>query len=226
LIITPWIIRNAIEFHGKILFSSHGGINFLEGVISPFGRAQPGESERVRAAVGWLHTDIEVNNPHRLLFPDEAELDEQAKAAAMSAWKRLDWRSRFTLLAKKIATFWLSTDQLDHTTSFSSTQRRLRIAGVLIYWSVLIFAFIGWLGLYSGSRNAAALIAFYAVFVTSAHLPFVMNTRIRIPLIDPLLSVLAAGGLLTCFSQVASTLQKSNHWGSGTSAKEGPNAEP
>src|SRR5215469_7652239 len=34
---------------------------------------------------------------------------------------------------------------------------------------------------------------FYLVFVTAAHLPFVMNTRLRIPFAEPLLVVLAAG---------------------------------
>ena len=33
----------------------------------------------------------------------------------------------------------------------------------------------------------------YAVLVTLAHTPFVMNSRIRAPLLDPLLAVLAGG---------------------------------
>lgn len=197
LIVTPWIVRNAEVFHGKVLFSSHGGINLLEGVLTPDGRAQKGESERFRAAVGWLHTDIELNNPHRLLFPSEDQLDRQARAATLDAWKNLSWYSRLKLLSIKIVTFWLSKDQLLDTSSFSPAQRKLRASGVMVYWSVLVLALIGWMSLLASSRIAAFVIAFYAVFVTSAHMPFVMNTRLRIPLIDPLLAVLAGGGL--CF---------------------------
>jgi len=93
LIVAPWILRNAEVFHGRILFSSHGGINLLEGVLAPEGRAQQGESERLRAPVGWLHTEIEVNDPRRLLFPSEDQLDRQARTAAIAAWRELGWKA-------------------------------------------------------------------------------------------------------------------------------------
>jgi 4-amino-4-deoxy-L-arabinose transferase-like glycosyltransferase len=194
LIVFPWIARNAIVFKGKILFSSHGGINLLEGVLAPDGRAQNGENAQVRAAGGWSHTDIEVNSAHRLLFPSEDRLDTQARVAAFAAWSSLSLKSCLRLLGGKIVRFWLSTDQLLDTASFSPRQRRLRIAGVVGYWFVLVLALVGWLSLFSTSRNVALAIAFYAVFVTAAHLPFVMNTRLRIPFLDPLSAVLAAGG--------------------------------
>jgi Dolichyl-phosphate-mannose-protein mannosyltransferase len=197
LIVSPWIVHNAEVFHGKVLFSSHGGINFLEGILTPDGRAQNGEGERVRAAVGWLHTDIEMNSSHRLLFPSEDQLDNQARAAAIRAWESLSWTSRIRLLTGKCATFWLSTDQLLETGSFSGMQRRLRATGVVIYWILLALALVGWVRLFSSSRVVSLEMAFYVVFVTLAHLPFVMNTRLRIPFIDPLLSILAAGGLMS-----------------------------
>ena len=197
LIVAPWIVRNATVFHGAVLYSSHGGINLLEGVLMPEGRAQEGESERVRAAVGWLHTDIELNDAHRLRFPSEDKLDKQARAAAMEAWKNLDWKSRLQVLTRKVASFWLSTDQFLETSSFSAAQRTLRASGVFAYWIVLALALVGWLNLLSSSKATASVIAFYAFSVTAAHLPFVMNTRLRIPFIDPLLAVLAGGGF--CF---------------------------
>ena len=40
-------------------------------------------------------------------------------------------------------------------------------------------------------QDAALLFAAYAVVVTAMHLPFVMNTRIRAPLIEPALVILA-----------------------------------
>jgi 4-amino-4-deoxy-L-arabinose transferase-like glycosyltransferase len=194
LFVAPWIVRNVQVFHGKVLFSSHGGINLLEGALTPDGRAQNGEDERVRAAVGWLHTDIEMNNSHRLLFASEDQLDRQARAAGIDAWKNLSWHSRLKLLITKIVTFLLSKDQLLDTNSFSPMQRKLREAGVMAYWFALVLALLGWMSLFSSSRIAALMIAFYVVVVTSAHLPFVMNTRLRIPFIDPLLTVLAGGG--------------------------------
>lgn len=197
LIVAPWIVRNIQVFHGKVLYSSHGGINLLEGVLTPDGRAQNGEDERVRAAVGWLHTDIEQNNSHRLLFASEEQLDQQARDAAIDAWKNLSWHSRFKLFGMKIVTFWFSKDQLLDSSSFSPAQRELRAIGVMIYWSVLALALVGWMRLFSSSRIAALTIALYLGVVTSAHLPFVMNTRLRIPFIDPLLAVLAGGGF--CF---------------------------
>jgi 4-amino-4-deoxy-L-arabinose transferase-like glycosyltransferase len=194
LIVAPWLVRNAEVFHGKVLFSSHGGINLLEGVLTPDGRAQDGEDNRVRAAVGWLHTDIEQNNSHRLLFASEDQLERQARNAAIEAWKNLSWHSRLNLLATKIVTFWLSTDQLLDTRSFPPAQRVLRAAGVMIYWFVLALALYGWVSLFSSSRIVAFVIVFYMIAITLAHLPFVMNTRLRIPFVDPLLAVLAGGG--------------------------------
>ncbi len=194
LIVAPWIVRNGLVFHGEVLYSSHGGINLLEGVLTPEGRAQGGETERLRAAVGWTHTDIEVNNARRLQFPSEDQLDKQARAAAIEAWKNLDWKSRLQLLAKKIVVFWLSTDQLFETSSFRPAQRMQRAGAVFTYWLVLALAFPGCLKLFSSSKSQASAIVFYAAFVTAAHLPFVMNTRLRIPFFDPLLVVLAAGG--------------------------------
>ena len=153
-----------------------------------------GEDNRVRAAVGWLHTDIEQNNSHRLLFASEDQLERQARDAAIEAWKNLSWHSRLNLLATKIVTFWLSTDQLLDTRSFPPAQRVLRAAGVMIYWFVLALALHGWVSLFSSSRIVAFVIVFYMIAITLAHLPFVMNTRLRIPFVDPLLAVLAGGG--------------------------------
>jgi 4-amino-4-deoxy-L-arabinose transferase-like glycosyltransferase len=195
IVLAPWIIRNAEVFDGKILYSSHGGINLLEGVLTPQGRAQNGEDERVRTGVGWLHSDIETNDAHRLNFPSEDVLDSEARTAAARVWSQLKWQSGVKLLGGKTVAFWLSTDQLFATTSFSRVQRLMRTGGVVAYWIVLVFAAKGWRALYNVNRSAAFIVAFYLLFITLAHLPFVMNTRLRIPFFDPLLATLAAGGL-------------------------------
>jgi hypothetical protein len=45
------------------------------------------------------------------------------------------------------------------------------------------------------NRDAAILFAAYAIIATCMHLPFVMNTRIRAPLIEPALAILAGVAL-------------------------------
>jgi 4-amino-4-deoxy-L-arabinose transferase-like glycosyltransferase len=206
-LLSPWIVRNLLVFRGSIIYSSHGGINLLEGILSPEGRAQKGESDQVRTAVGWLHTDLEVNDDHRLKFGSEDVLDKQARAAAILAWRNTSWESRIKLLANKLGWFWLSLDQFLETSSFSPAQQRLRAFGVITYWLVLISALVGILVLASFWRAAAIWIALYLSFVTVAHFPFVMNTRLRIPFVDPLLTVLAAGGIVFLFNKFSILLR-------------------
>jgi len=195
LVLAPWIIHNAWAFHGRILFSSQGGVNLLQGVLSPQGRAQSDEPDRVRAAVGWSHTDIETNSTTRLRYPGEDVLDRQARAAAIQGWKEMDWSAAVRLVAGKLMCFLFSTDQLLDTTSFSPKQRLLRGAGVVCYWIVLALAVLGWSRLLKRERPAALSLGFCVLVVTVAHLPFVMNTRLRIPFFDPLFTVLAGGAL-------------------------------
>lgn len=199
VVVLPWLVRNQVVFRGHVLYSTHGGINLLEGVLTPQGRGQAEEGGLFRNAVGWQHADIETNSTSRLKFDSEDVLDRQARGAALTAWKALDWKSRIRLLSGKVVWFWLSTDQLLSTSSFSKRQRYLRVAGVIANWIVLVLAFIGWKKLWAGKRMHALVVAFYCVTVTAAHLPFVMNTRLRIPFFDPLLAVLAAGAIAASF---------------------------
>lgn len=195
LFIAPWIVHNAQAFHGRVLFSSVGGASLLLGVLSPEGRAQKDEPDRVRAAVGWSHMDIEMNSTTRLHYPSEDVLDRQARAAAIQAWGKMDSGSIVRLLAGKLVCFLFSTDQLLDTASFSPKQRLLRRVGVVCYWFVFVLAVLGWSRLLNMERTAALSLGFYVLFVTAAHLPVVMNTRLRIPFFDPLFAVLAGGGL-------------------------------
>lgn len=142
VIISPWIARNLYMFHGRVLYSTHGGINLLEGVLTPQRRGEPWENSRIRAVVGWLHPDIETNSPSRLNLPSEDRLDAQARAAAVSAWSSLSYASRTRLLAGKLACFWFSTDQIFATKSFSRLQRWLRFTGVMAYWVILALAVV------------------------------------------------------------------------------------
>ena len=84
---------------------------------------------------------------------------------------------------KKISGFWLSTDQLLWTGSFPVLQRAARAAGVFAYWAILAMALLGWSQLRARNVPLARTFLFYALFVTAMHVPFVMNTRLRMPLL-------------------------------------------
>jgi len=191
LLVSPWLIRNYVVFHGGILFSSQTGTTALQGAITPDGRTQPQGLTDLYKRQGWSLLHIETDKPMRLQFPSESVLNQQARREAFRAWSELGF-GVVPLLLKKTAFFWLSTDQLLDTASFSVSQRILRASGVILYWCLLAAAIFGWLRLKNSSTRIAALFLLYAVFSTILHLPFTMNTRLRSPLIEPLLCVLAA----------------------------------
>jgi len=190
-IVSPWLIRNFRVFHGDILYSSQTGTTALQGALAPQGRTQPEGLEEMKARQGWWLSEIETDQPSRLQFPSEAVLNRQAKVVAVNAWKELGFQA-IPLLAKKISYFWLSTEQLLSTNSFHDTQRKLRAAGVLLYWAILVAAILGWFRLRKSSPRIAHLLLLYCVLATLLHLPFTMNTRLRVPLIDPALCTLSA----------------------------------
>jgi len=193
LIVLPWLIRNEIAFDCEVLYSTQGGPNAVQGVLTSEGRTRPGDSETLRKNLGWELHQIETNDLSRLLLPSEAALDRRAIAIVPDLWKRQHWHV-FPLLIKKLADFWLSMDQLAGTTSLAAPERGIRFAGVLAYWAVLVLAILGWSTLRRTNEPVAAMLFVYAAGFTLLHLPLVMNTRLRIPLLEPLLVILAGAG--------------------------------
>jgi 4-amino-4-deoxy-L-arabinose transferase-like glycosyltransferase len=192
LIVSPWLIRNFVVFNGALTLSTESGPAVVMGVLTPQGRALPGDSERLRGALGWIPpTDLETNGASRDSLGDEATLNRQAWSVTFHLWRRAGW-SLVPLTIKKLFYFWLSTDQLFWTASFRPLVRVARAAGVLLYWVLLAFAIRGWFKLRILKPNFAYIFFFYAVLVTVLHIPFNMNTRLRMPFIDPLLASLAA----------------------------------
>ena len=53
LVVLPWMIRNASVFPGHVLYSTHTGANAVQGVVNTEGRTQPGDTEKLKAAMGW-----------------------------------------------------------------------------------------------------------------------------------------------------------------------------
>ena len=197
LTLSPWIVRNIVVFHGGLLYSSQTGTTALQGALAPQGRTQPWESE-VWHRAGWWLSDIETDSSRRLQFPSEVELDRRARHEAILAWKTLGFHA-LPLLAKKVCYFWFSTDQLLSTASLPKSQKLIRAIGVLFYWATLAGALLGWFRLRRAAPRTAHLLLFYCVLATILHLPFTMNTRLRVPLVDPLLCVLTGGPISTLF---------------------------
>jgi len=196
ILIMPWVWRNHRAFHGSLVFSTQGGYAAVAGILSPQGRAHPGEMEKVEAAVGLpLSAALETNDAVRSRLPAEPEIDRRCWQAAFHVWRETGWRL-VPLTLKKLAYFWLSTDQLFWTSGFSRSQRLLRATGVFAYWAVLLLGVAGWFQLRSDRPALAHAFLMYAVLVTLLHIPFNMNTRYRITFMDPMLAVLAGHALV------------------------------
>ena len=140
--------------------------------------------------MGWKLSELETNSRSRLLLPSEIELNHRALEVVPHLWIEQGWNA-IPLLVHKVADFWLSTDQLFDTGSLSRHERLVRVTGVSAYLLCLLLAAGGWLELRRTRPEMAAMFLVYAGGYTLLHLPLVMNTRLRIPLMEPLIVVLA-----------------------------------
>ena len=204
LMLLPWLLRNRIAFSGAALFSTQSGFAAVSGVLIPQGRALPGDSDKIRDAVGWnLPGDLETNGPARDRLPPEPLINQRCWQAAIRSWRGSGW-GLIQLTFKKLSYFWLSTDQLLWTGAFPRMQRVARSTGVLLYWVLLVFALIGLSRLRTWNPFFARMVLLYSSVVTIAHVPFNMNTRYRIPFMDPWIAVLAGAGLVALGERVIS----------------------
>jgi 4-amino-4-deoxy-L-arabinose transferase-like glycosyltransferase len=199
--IMPWIIRNRRVLGGGVLLSTQAGYNALQGVLTPQGRVQAGDVEALRRAGAWVTSDLETNDPRRLLLPSEAVLDRQAWQITRHLWREKGW-SLIPIEISKLGYFWLSTDQLTSTADFSWKIRAGRAAGVFAYWVLLALAIAGGVRLWHERRSVAQFLLIYVAIISAVHLPFIMSSRHRIPFAEPLLVVLAAGALVRLWNQV------------------------
>ncbi len=191
LVVLPWLVRNELVFHGHVLFSTQTGLNAVIGVVSPEGRTQPGDTQRLFAAMGWRSQP--QAKASRLSTIPEVEVNRNGLRVAARLWKEKGWNA-IPLLGKKVADFWFSTDQLIDTKSFPLSDRLIRAGGVLVYWLVLAFAIGGWFHLRKVRPCIASIFLVYLIAFTLLHLPLVMNTRLRIPLLGPLVVILSGIG--------------------------------
>jgi 4-amino-4-deoxy-L-arabinose transferase-like glycosyltransferase len=200
MVLAPWLVRNALVF-GEPLLGTQGGLNALQGILAPQGRAQPGDAARVRAVSGWVAADLETNNRSRIALGSEVQLDHRAWQETWHEWKAAGWNV-LPIEIKKLGYFWLSTDQLFSTTGFPPLLRALRAIAVFLSWAALLLALFGWNVLERAHRSEARLLVAYAVVITVIHLPFIMASRYRIPFISPVIILLAGAGLLDLYRRL------------------------
>jgi 4-amino-4-deoxy-L-arabinose transferase-like glycosyltransferase len=200
-VVSPWIVRNERVFQGQVLFSTSGGYNALQGVLTPQGRVQPGDLDTLRRAGSWLLGDLETNGPQRLTLPSEPELDRRSWKLTRGIWEQKGWRL-LPVMIDKLGYFWLSTDQLFWTHSFPWKIRAGRAAGVLLYWGLLGLAIAGWILLHAQQPATAKFFLWYALLISLIHLPFVMTGRYRIPFAEPVLVVLGGAGCVRLWKRL------------------------
>ena len=193
IMVAPWVARNLREFHGNVILGSQTGFNMVQGLITPEGRALPGDSNKLIRAEGWKESDIETNDSsHRLLYPDEGTLNSNTTRVAVRMWRSAGIKAA-PVVFKKFGYFWLETDQL---LSFAGRSALVRKLGVVVWWVMLGCAIGGWLLLRERNASAAWALLLYAAIVTVLHAPFVMNTRLGTPFLAPLACMLFPGGLV------------------------------
>lgn len=195
-IVAPWIVRNEIVFHGRVLLSTQAGYNAVQGILTPEGRVQVGDLDILRNNGSWLSGDLETNDPNkRLPLGPEPQLDRHERELARGLWRKQGWRL-VPLSLQKLGYFWLATDELVSTGSFSWNMRIARAAGVILYWFALCIGILGWFGLHRERPALSRFLLGYVVLISLVHLPFGMSSRYGIPFFDPLLVVLVGAG---CF---------------------------
>jgi Dolichyl-phosphate-mannose-protein mannosyltransferase len=195
LIVAPWVLRNWFTF-GKPLLSTESGAATVQSLVNPEARLVEGWDQPLRQKMGYVvPADLETNGPARKKIGSEIEMDRQSWQASREFWNEMSWATRLHWIGLKWVTYWLSTDQLLNPGNVSRLNRLLHVGAVFYYWILLTVACFGLSRLGQARPRLAFGILGYVFLITVLHTPFVMNSRIRAPLVDPLISVLAGGGL-------------------------------
>jgi len=194
IIVAPWVIRNSLVF-GRPLLSTEAGSAALVSLVNPEARLVAGWDSPLRELVGYVvPNQLETNDDERRAIGSELDMNRKCWEASGRLWDRMSLGAKFRWVLGKWQAYWFSTDQLLHPGAVSRRNRGLHVAGVLFYWGFLVLAGIGCWNLRKSRPTVVLVLIAYAVLVTAVHTPFVMNSRIRAPLVDPLIAVLGGGG--------------------------------
>jgi 4-amino-4-deoxy-L-arabinose transferase-like glycosyltransferase len=194
LVFSPWLLRNWAVF-GRPLVSTESGAAALVSIVNPEARLMAGWDERMRQMLGYVvPNQLETNGPERLAIGSELDMNRRCWQAAREIGSEMSWTTLLRWTLVKWETYWLSTDQLFEPGRISKLNRALHVGAVMFYWALLTLACCGWWALKRTRPHIPAILLGYAILITVLHTPFVMNSRIRVPLVDPLIAVLAGGG--------------------------------
>ena len=181
LVIAPWTYRNYREYGRPVLIASEGGITFWTG-NHPL---SPGEGD-MAANPAIKRDNQRLRAAHDGLTPEQ--LEPVYYREAMSAIAR-DPRWWLGLLARKAFYTWIPAGP-----SYTLHSTRYLVASLVSYGLLLAAGVTGALLVMRARRWPVAL----GLLLASAMLVCVVffpQERFRIPVIDPALIVLAAGGL-------------------------------
>jgi hypothetical protein len=166
-------------------------MDLVEGLLRPQGRADTAQGLVIVREAGWSMQGLEKNEPTRLLYPSEPVLNSMAMHAALRLWRNAGSKG-VVVIVRKLGYFWLSTDQVFDTEQISLRVRMIRVLGVGVYWLFIGAAIVGMRRLHRTDPGLTRTFLFYLIVATGLHLLFAMNTRLRVPLVDPLICLVVS----------------------------------
>lgn len=190
VVLSPWVLRNYVTLRTPVL-STLGDYALVDGLTNPQGRSQQGGDERTLRTLGW-NIQVYERNDRGKIYSAEPEMDAVARATWIALVRQHpSWPLR--LLPAKLSWFWLSADILFYGKGFMPGIELGRAAMVFVWWIYLVCALAALRRLWRCEEKSTFwLFLGWFALITAAHLPFGMNTRLRIPLADLPVAVLGA----------------------------------
>jgi 4-amino-4-deoxy-L-arabinose transferase-like glycosyltransferase len=184
LTISPWIIRNQMVFHGKVLFRSNFGLELWLG----------NNPEVPDSWTWWLHPLTSAKEHDDFFRLGEISYMEERKAAAVQFIKTHPSDvARFQF--HRFMETW--TGYRDSFADIWSTGIPLLRAELLMNYSLTMFAFLGSLFAYRRSHSLPLPLLNTIFFFPIVYYVCHTGPRYRHP-IDPLLAILSAYAIVSC----------------------------
>jgi len=182
LVVAPWLVRNYIVLHGEIVpISTNSGFNMALGFSSRSQHLSLPQADSLLAKVPTMGLS-------------EAEADRFYRSSMIAAFVSEPILAAHIAL-RKVVHFW---------SPFVRNQGVIvTLMGFLAFVPVVVLAFAGTLGCWNSKANRDLLVLFFFNFLSASGqaaltLP---NIRLWIPMVDPLLIVLAGAGVAVIYSK-------------------------
>lgn len=192
IVFTPWIARNARVFHAFIPFSTNSGY-VLYNTFAAY-RSQDWDSHVavMRSDLGFQNSDIERADTR--FGPDEPAFDRQARARAL-AEIRAHPREFLATLFYNFQVTLLGIHREDFGALRLGRLPMELLMGTIPYWIVVAAAIAGIAGGVGVDARALWAVLAVALLGTASGLPIAAGLRYRVPILDPVLIVLAGAGI-------------------------------